>query len=105
MKPYNPRREGIPDKTAYYDGENYLCEETECYIDGVILEECGILPLERANETPILRCPECKKVYFGNMRRVTFAPPISKKEAQPPIPHPKPQKEFDGIILPNLQTV
>ena len=108
MKPYNPHREEVPQKMAYYDGEAFVCDETFCYIDDIHLGECGRIILDDAHETPILRCPECGKLYFGYIRRRRYAPPMTEKTPPPP-PKPeqekKPETKFEGIILPNLQTV
>lgn len=66
MKPYNPHKDN-PEHSAYFNGLTYQCINLDCWIRGVRVRECGRIYHIKAYEyTPILRCPECGTVYFGN---------------------------------------
>lgn len=65
MKPIHITPANIP-ALAYSDGTRYYCLEWDCYRDRAQLKECGAIPSTRDYYTPILRCSECGRLYFGN---------------------------------------
>lgn len=100
MRQYNPRKEGTPYTTAYFNGTTYQCYNINCLIDNASVEECGQLRHTNAKiYTPILRCSECNTIYFGNPTYYAEKPAIKAKAER------KENGENRDIILPNILTV
>lgn len=117
LRPYNPIFDRQPNgekwETACWKNGHYWCYNLQCIVYDERPQEIGRLPffneLTYTMYTPILRCPGCGRLYFGNDTPY-------EEESEPPAPNLPPQQpetqqpdspedNDDDIILPNLLTV
>lgn len=99
----------------YYDGTRYHCTDIYCYVNHATLREIDGTPhSDGKTYTPILRCTDCGRLYFGlptyyeEEREEPREPERPKQEQRKEKirrEQPRANEEDSDIILPNVLTI